>query len=182
MTRFLCSLSLLTLFGCARSTAHLEPVQPFDVGRYTGVWYEAARFPHRFEEGLERVSAEYSRREDGTLRVLNKGFNPETGQWGQIEGTAKFAEAPDVGSLKVCFFWPFYGAYKIVALDTQEYTWAIVTGNTDRYLWILTRQPRLPENEFQDLIARVREMGFDTSQLIRVNQDNSTPSSLDGKK
>ncbi len=163
-------LSLLSLIGCARSTAHLKPVQPFDVGRYTGVWYEAARFPHRFEKGLEQVSAEYSRREDGTIRVLNKGYNSETGKWGQIEGTAKFTQTPDIGSLKVCFFRPFYGAYKIVALDTQEYSWAIVTGNTDRYLWILTRQAKLQEAPLQDLIARARDLGFDTSRLIVVKQ------------
>jgi apolipoprotein D and lipocalin family protein len=179
MTRLLFGLlSLLPVVGCARSTSHLTAVHPFEVERYLGVWYETARFPHRFENGLEQVSAEYSRRSDGTLRVLNKGFNPLSGEWKQIEGTARFTETPDIGWLEVCFFKPFWGAYKIVALDTDTYSWAIVTGNTDRYLWILTRQPHPPEETVQKLIEQARDLGFDTQRLIRVNQTDSSPASL----
>lgn len=162
------ALSLLLLPGC-KSTSKLEVVSGFDADRYLGTWYEAARYPHRFESGLSSVSAEYSRNPDGTIKVANRGFNDNDQKWENIEGIAKMKGAPDRGWLKVSFFQPFYASYKIIHLD-ENYTQAIVTGPTYGYLWILVRDPALPRPKLDALVAKATAFGFDKEKLIYVDQ------------
>ena len=89
-------------------------VNHFDTKRYLGTWYEIARFDHRFERGLDKVTATYSLRDDGGLNVVNKGYNPERGRWQQTEGKAYFTGDPSRAALKVSFFGPFYGGDNII--------------------------------------------------------------------
>lgn len=166
--------TLLVLTGC-KSTSDINVVKNFDAERYTGVWYEAARLPHRFEENLSSVSAEYSFNDNGTIKVLNRGFNDKTQQWEEIEGVAKFKKAKNLGWLKVSFFKPFYASYKVIHLD-EAYTQAIVTGPTYGYLWILVRDPALPQSELDQLVKRVEAFGFDTEPLIIVDQSKNKDS------
>lgn len=65
-------------------------VNNFDAKRYLGTWYEIARFDHRFERGLEKVTATYSLRDDGGLNVINKGYNPDREMWQQSEGSVLY--------------------------------------------------------------------------------------------
>lgn len=166
-------LALLPLFlvGCA-STRDLEVVENFDADRYMGVWYETARFPHRFEKGMSAVSATYSINDDGTINVLNKGYVDAKEEWKDIEGVAKFKGDPDVGWLKVSFFKPFYASYKIVHLN-EAYTRAIVTGPSYGYLWILSRDAEIPQSERDELVAKAKAMGFDVDTLIFVDQSKN---------
>ncbi len=161
------------LVGC-RSTSKLDVVSDFEVNRYLGVWYEAARNPHGFESGLSSVSAEYSLNDDGTIKVLNRGYHDEDRKWDTIEGVAKLKNDPSKGWLKVSFFKPFYASYKIIHLD-KDYTQAIVTGPTYGYLWILVRDPELPETELNKLVAKAGEFGFETNKLIFVDQSLNLP-------
>jgi apolipoprotein D and lipocalin family protein len=156
------------LTGC-KSTSKLEVVTGFEVDRYLGVWYEAARYPHRFETGLSNVSAEYSRNADGTIKVVNRGFSEKKSQWETAEAVAKPKGAPSSGWLKVSFFKPFYASYKIIYLN-EDYTQAIVTGPTYGYLWILARDPALPQRELDLLVERIQGVGFDSGKLIYVDQ------------
>lgn len=157
------------LAGCLGAPAGVEPVSGFDAGRYMGQWHEIARLDHRFERGLEQVTATYSLNQDGTVAVLNKGYNPAKGEWSQAEGTAKFVGAQDVGALKVSFFGPFYGAYNVIDLD-PDYQYALVVGPNHSYLWILARSPTLPAAVTDRLVAKAQSLGFDTSSLIYVKQ------------
>ena len=161
----------LLLIGC-RSTSNLEVVSNFEIAHYLGVWYEAARMPHGFEKNLSSVSANYSLNEDGTIRVLNRGFNDKKEQWEEIEGVAKFKGAAGDGWLKVSFFKPFYASYKILHLN-EAYTEAIVTGPSYGYLWILVRDPALPETRIEELVAKAAAFGFDTGQLLIIAQDRN---------
>jgi apolipoprotein D and lipocalin family protein len=54
-------------------------VSNFDAQRFLGTWYEIARFDHRFERGLEKVTANYSPMDDGGIQVINRGYNPNGG-------------------------------------------------------------------------------------------------------
>jgi apolipoprotein D and lipocalin family protein len=154
--------------GCTSIPEDLTPVTGFDVDRYLGKWYEIARLDHSFERHLKNVSATYTRGENGEIRVLNKGFNFKTDQWKQIEGRALFLEDDTVGSLKVSFFGPFYGGYHIIDLDRQNYSYAMVTGPSRSYLWILSRTTTLDGAIYSDLIAKARKWGFNTEKLIIV--------------
>ena len=107
---------LMLLAGCTGVPEGVQPVTGFELERYLGTWYEIARLDHPFERGLSRVTAEYSRRDDGGVRVVNRGYAAADGRWNQVEGKAYFVESPDLGRLKVSFFGPFYGGYNIFAL------------------------------------------------------------------
>ncbi len=165
-------LALLGLAACSGSTlpANVRPVSDFQLDRYLGKWYEIARLDHRFERGLDKVSAEYSLREDGGVRVINRGFNTATGKWQQAEGRAYFVENPQIGHLKVSFFGPFYGAYGIFELD-PDYRYALVSGPDTSYLWLLARTPRIDTATREALLTKAAALGFDTNKLIFPAQD-----------
>ena len=146
----------------------VSPVSGFELERYLGKWYEIARLDHSFERGLSRVTAEYSRREDGGVRVINRGYSVEEGDWQQAEGKAYFVEDANTGYLKVSFFGPFYGAYVIFELDRQDYQYAFVSGPNHDYLWLLSRRPDPDPELIETFIAAARDRGFDSDALIFV--------------
>lgn len=164
-------LLITTALGCTGIPEGLAPVEDFDPARYLGKWYEIARLDHSFERHLNNVSAIYTRDENGDIRVQNEGFNTKTKTWEKIGGRARFIASDDVGSLKVSFFWPFYGGYHIIALDRQKYRYAMVSGPSRSYLWILSRQKTLDQNIYDELISKAASWGFDTAELIRVAHD-----------
>jgi apolipoprotein D and lipocalin family protein len=157
--------------GCTGVPKGLEPVKDFDPERYLGKWYEIARLDHSFERNLSNVSATYTRGKNEDIRVQNRGFNAKTGAWKQIEGQARFLEGDAVGSLKVSISGPFYGSYHIIALDRQNYSYAMVTGPSRSYLWILSRRKTLDESMYAELVSQADAWGFVTAKLIRVEHN-----------
>ena len=159
------------LVGCSSVSAPngVRPVRGFDVQRYLGKWYEIARLDHRFERGLESVSAEYSIRSNGTIKVVNRGYDSDAGKWKVAQGVAKFIGDPTTGSLKVSFFRPFYGGYHVFALDEADYTYAMVCGPSKEYLWILAREKTLGGEILAELLSRADRSGFETNALIYVD-------------
>jgi len=161
-------LAAALLGGCASVPEGLQPVSGFEVDRYRGTWYEIARLDHSFERGLSKVTAEYSRRDDGGIQVVNRGYDAQRGKWCEARAVARFAGSTDVASLKVTFFWPFSGAYNVIVLDQEGYNYAMVTGSSRDYLWILARQKRLDPAIQNELLAKAKEWGFRTEDLIFV--------------
>lgn len=160
--------ALWLVTGCGPTTPDgIEPVTGFEVKRYMGRWYEVARLDHRFERGMEQVTADYTLQPDGTVAVVNRGFETADGQWREARGKARFAGDPAVGALEVSFFGPFYGGYNIVDLD-PAYQHALIAGPNRSYLWILSRTPRPPRAEVERLVGRAASLGFDTQALIYV--------------
>lgn len=178
--RFLISMSVtfaaVMLAGC--STTAVPPgvtaVTPFDVQRYQGRWYEIARLDHSFERGLTNVSAQYSVQPDGSVRVVNRGFNAAKDRWQEAVGKALFIGSPDTASLKVSFFGPFYGGYHVAAMDT-DYQWALVIGADRSYSWILARSPELDQAQRDAIVAQAKALGIDTSAFIWVAHDRQDP-------
>jgi apolipoprotein D and lipocalin family protein len=160
----LCLLPLL-ISGCTGIPEGVRPVTGFQLDRYLGTWHEIARLDHSFERGLSDVSATYSRRPDGGVDVLNRGYDAAKGQWREASGRAYFLDGPDVGSFKVSFFGPFFGGYHIFALD-PDYRWALVAGYDHDYLWILARERQLPPDLLEGLLDRAHSAGFATDALI----------------
>jgi apolipoprotein D and lipocalin family protein len=120
--------------------------------------------------GLSRVSATYTMKDDGGVKVLNKGLDKESGKWKQAEGKAYFVGAPTLGRLKVSFFGPFYGGYNIIALDKENYSYSLVCGPDMKYLWILAREKKLADETVEKLVDFARGLGFETDKLIFVDQ------------
>ena len=167
-SRLVAAMAVL-LVGCTGMPEGIETVEDFELERYLGTWYEIARLDHRFERGLSNVN--YSMKEDGGVRVLNRGRNAD-GEWEEAEGKAYFVDRPDAGRLKVSFFGPFYGGYNIVELDKVDYGYALVVGPNRDYLWILARQPDLDAATLQRLVAAARELDFPVDDLIYVEHDS----------
>lgn len=158
------------LSGCLGMPGSVKPVQDFELDRYLGKWYEVARLDHSFERGMEQVTAEYSMRADGGVRVLNRGYSPKKGKWSEAEGKAFFVGESDEGYLKVSFFGPFYGSYVVFDLDRENYQYAFISGPDTSYLWFLSRTPTVDPELLARFVEQARSLGFDTDQLIFVNQ------------
>ena len=165
------SLLLLFLSGCTGVPAGVTTVDGFDLERYLGRWYEIARLDHSFERGLEKVSAHYSLRDDGGVRVVNRGYSPRDREWREAEGRAWFVADSDTGHLKVSFFGPAYASYVIFELDRDGYQHAFVAGYDRSYLWLLARTPEVDRALIERFVARSRELGFDTDALVFVKHD-----------
>ena len=167
-------MSLLAVFaaGCTGVPEGVETVRGFELDRYLGTWYEIARLDHPFERGLSNITANYTLRDGGGVKVVNRGYNVEKQEWDEAEGKAYFVDDEDVGRLKVSFFGPFYGGYNIIELDKEGYE--------DRsYLWILSRSPDLDDAVLDRLIADARELGFPIGELIMVDHDSPPPKAAD---
>lgn len=167
----------LVLAGCeepppnrAAGAAPLQTVESVDVGRYMGLWYEIARLPNGFEEGCEGVTAEYTRRDDGGVTVVNtcrKGA-PD-GEAKRAEGRARIVDAESNSKLEVSFFGPFWGDYWIIDL-ADDYSLSIVSEPQGRYLWILARTPTISEETRAEALATLTSLGFDVSKLHWTQQ------------
>ena len=146
-----------------------EPVRAVDVNRYLGKWYELARYDMAFERGCEAVTAEYSLRPDGLIKVVNSCHKgTPVGPLAVAVGRAKRVGDPLGARLKVSFFGPFYADYWVLDHD-PDYAWSIVGEGSGRYLWILSRDPDPPQAVRDDLVRRVREMGYDLT-LLRITR------------
>ncbi|MDT4292283.1 lipocalin family protein [Methylomonas sp. MO1] len=164
--RYLSIMLLSLLCACTGIPDGVKVIDGFELERYLGTWYEIARLDHSFERGLTDISAEYSLRDDGGVKVLNSGYDAEQGQRKIAEGKAYFIDKPDIGRLKVSFFGPFYGAYNIIELDKTGYRYVMIAGPDRDYLWILARSPELPPSILQELIQQAKALGFATEKLI----------------
>lgn len=145
-------------------------VKELQLDKYLGTWYEIARYDHRFERNLVGVTATYSMREDGKIKVLNAGYkNNLDGVLSEAVGKAKIPNPTIPSKLKVSFFWIFYGDYFVLELDAQ-YQWAVIGSSSDKYLWILSRTPQMDPTVYQSLLDKLTQRGYATSKLLVVPQ------------
>lgn len=163
---------VILLAGCTGLPDGIDPVSELDVERYQGTWYEIARLDHSFEEGLSNVTAEYSVRDDGSIRVINRGYSEEEGKWEEAEGRAVFVEDEANGHLKVSFFGPFYASYVVFRLD-EDYRFAYITGYDRDYLWFLSKTPIVDDEALEDFKDVASAKGFDLEELIIVDQSRN---------
>lgn len=163
----------LFLAGCVGSPAGVYPVQDFQLERYLGTWYSVKRLDHSFERDLTDVTATYRVRDDGRVDVINRGLRPEACEWREATAVARFQGRPEVASLSVTFVWPFAGGYHVIALDHDDYAWALVSGPTRGYLWILARDPLLDQAIIDELVAYAASLGFPADRLMRVSHGDS---------
>lgn len=145
-------------------------VKELDLNRYLGTWYEIARFPHSFEKGMEGVTANYSMRNDGKIRVINKGYKDRLdGELSVAEGKAKIPNQLEPGKLKVSFFWIFYADYYVLELG-PDYEYAMIGSSSPKYFWILSRTPHMDDSTYQMLLAKAQQRGYHLDKLEKVQQ------------
>lgn len=162
--------------SCAQkeNNINMTTIKDFDINRYLGLWFEIGRFDHSFERGMVGVTAMYSLNEDGTIKVVNSGYKDSfQGKFKRAIGKAKPADKNNPAKLKVSFFLWFYGEYNILELDKENYSYALIGSSSDKYLWILSRSPKLSDDVLEFLIKRAKERGYDTSKIIWVDQSKN---------
>ncbi len=170
------TLSILTFiimtvfFSCSSIPKGAVAIEPFAKDKYLGKWYEIARLDFKFERGLNNTTAEYSLNKNGTLKVDNKGYDAKKGEWSQAIGKAKFIKGDSIAMLKVSFFGPFYGGYNVIAID-PEYKYALVSGSSLKYLWILSRNTSIPDVVKNKYLKIANEIGYNTSDLLWVEHN-----------
>ncbi|MDA3941987.1 MAG: lipocalin family protein [Bacteroidetes bacterium] len=144
--------------------------QNVDLERYSGTWYEIARFPHRFEKDLVGVTATYNLKENGKIEVINQGYkNSLDGELKTAIGKAKVAKSGNPAHLRVSFFWIFYADYLILELD-ENYQYVLIGSSSDKYLWIMSRSPQLNEETYRMLVQKAAERGYNVDKLQLVEQ------------
>jgi apolipoprotein D and lipocalin family protein len=167
-----------TIFtSCVGIPDGVTAVQNFNKDKYLGKWYEIARFDFRFERNLDNTTAQYSINPDGSIKVLNQGYNYVKKEWDSAEGKAKFVGSESEARLKVSFFGPFYGGYNVVDID-ENYQNALIYGNSTEYMWILSRNKTIDEATKKRFIEKAKKDGFDVSKLIWVNHNKNLKFSL----
>lgn len=167
-------MALLIAVSCSNNAQmdkiNTKTVGNLDIDKYLGRWYEIARFPHSFEKNLVGVTATYSLRKDGKIRVVNQGYKGTLdGKQSTAEGKAKIPDPNDPSRLKVSFFLFFYGDYYVMELD-EDYGWAMIGSSTPDFFWILSRTPQMDEKVYQNLLENARERGYNLEKLIKVDQ------------
>lgn len=144
---------------------HAHAIKNFNARKYLGKWYEIARMDFYFEKNLINATAEYSLRSNGTLRVVNRGYNVKKKEIEESIGKARFVNLPNEAMLKVSFFGPFYAGYNVVAID-PDYNYALVVGRNLDYMWILSREKTIPEEIRHLYLRKAQEIGYDTNNLV----------------
>ena len=142
-----------------------EVVSHVELSRYTGIWYEIARYPNRFQKDCTDTSAAYKLGRDGSLTILNSCL--KRGALDTAKGKARVVDPTTNAKLKVSFFWPFSGDYWIIDLGA-DYDYAVVSGPDRKYLWILARSPQMDETLYGQILKRLKEQGFDISRLEKT--------------
>ncbi len=150
------------------SSQSLETVPSVDLKKYAGKWYEIASFPQVFQKGCQCTTAEYSLDPQGFIVVENRCHR--NGKVSYIKGKATVDQNSGNAKLKVQFFWPFKGKYWIIEL-ASDYSYAVVGHPNRKYLWILSRTPKMNESLYQDIVDRAKRRGFDTNLLKPTDQN-----------
>ncbi|HMR20370.1 MAG TPA: lipocalin family protein [Sphingobacterium sp.] len=172
--------SLLALTAVAAGTviyniwkpvkSNLPVIQDFDLNQFLGKWYEIARIDFFWEKGLKNVTAEYSKNEDGTIRVNNQGTKIKNNKAKQSIGKAKLATAPHVGALRVSFFGPIYSGYNIMHVS-EDYQYALVFGDNLDYMWILSRHKTIPYSIKKIYLDYAEKSGYQLDKIVWTIQE-----------
>lgn len=162
--------SVIILNSCKTIPHGINAVTPFDANRYLGKWYEIARFDFRFEKNLNNTTADYSLNSDNSIKVVNAGFNYKENKWKQAIGKAKFVKDRNTAMLKVSFFGPFYAGYNVVEID-ENYKYALIMGESTKYLWLLSREKTMPKEIINKYVEKAKKLGCKTENLIWVEHN-----------
>jgi lipocalin len=163
------------LFSCNKAETRdmrSEVVNELDIERYMGTWYEIARLPNNFENGLTGVTATYELRKNGKIRVTNQGFRDSiNGKRSRVRGKAKLPDPERPGWIRVAIFLLVYTDYLVFEIDKENYSYALVGGSSPGYLWILSRTPTMDPNIYAKLIEKARQLGYPVDKLELVVQE-----------
>lgn len=158
----------LFFFGQCKVPVPLETVKEIDLEKYVGKWHEIARYPNRFQTDCQCSTAEYAISNKGYVTVTNrcKKNNKEE----VATGKAFLVKGSNNTKLRVQFQWPFKGNYWIIDC-APDYSYAVVSEPSRKYLWILSRTPKLDKSIYTEILERLKQQKFDTGKLLKSTVD-----------
>ncbi|XP_037086196.1 apolipoprotein D-like [Pollicipes pollicipes] len=152
----------------------LKSLDEFDATQYTGQWYEISRYPLIGELGETCVQTNYTLKEDGTIRLENRGKKPD-GSIDSIMATATVKDPAHPASLSVVFDEGFRGSYNVIRTDyTQSalvYACDSLLGFNVEYAWILSRTAELDQSTQDEYVKLMADAGSATNKLTVTPQD-----------
>jgi apolipoprotein D and lipocalin family protein len=155
----------LILSACSISQNPPKITDSVDLQKYAGKWYEIASYPMSFQKDCFCVTADYTLTNKGYVKVFNSCRKGSVnGKVKSITGKAFPVKGTNNVKLKVQFFWPFKADYWVID-KAEDYSWAVVSGPSRKYLWVLSRSPEMQKETWQYITARLRENGFDLGKL-----------------
>jgi apolipoprotein D and lipocalin family protein len=161
---------LICMTATITKSQTLQTVPSVDLKKYAGKWYEIASYPQRFQKGCHGTTAEYTISDKGYVTVENRcNRDSVNGKQSYIKGKAFVEKNSGNAKLKVQFFWPFKGKYWIIDL-ADDYSYAVVSHPNKKYLWILSRTPKMDETVYRQITSRLKEKGFDLTKLQITQQ------------
>lgn len=176
MKKIISILLLAVVVASAASSATIpkkaKAVTGFQTESYMGAWYEIARLDTVYEKNLIHTKMNYTKNNDGTIIVLNTGYNTAKKEWVEADGIMRFVKERDTAMLEVSFFGPFYTGYNVIAID-QDYRYALVAGKNLKFLWLLSRNPDMPESVKSEYLQLAAQIGYKVEDLLWL--DHSAP-------
>lgn len=163
-------LIIAALPSCSTIPERAVAIKPFSKEKYLGKWYEIARLDFKYERNLDNTTATYSLNDNGSIKVVNQGYDTVKKKWVQAIGKAKFVKDENTAMLKVSFFGPFYSGYNVIAID-DEYKYALVAGKSLKYLWILSRETNVPGDIKDKYLKIAEDIGYNTADLLWIKHD-----------
>ena len=155
----------LFLSACSMSQNPPKITDSVDLQKYAGKWHEIASYPMSFQKDCFCVTADYTLTDKGYVKVFNSCRKGSVnGKVKSITGKAFPVKGTNNVKLKVQFFWPFRADYWVID-KAEDYSWAVVSGPSRKYLWVLSRSPEMQKETWQYITERLHENGFDLGKL-----------------
>ncbi|NBO09977.1 MAG: hypothetical protein EBV25_00055 [Methylophilaceae bacterium] len=174
MKKITLSLLCLLMNSCS-SLPPIKTVNYVDLERFMGDWYVIACIPTLIEQDIYNAVESYQLNQDGTIQTTF------TFKKGGFDGKPKKYEpkgfvVPNTGNALwgMQFIWPIKAEYRIVELD-QDYQNTIIARNARDYVWLMSRQPKISDDQYNRYVLKINEMGYDVSKLVKVPQYSDQP-------
>jgi lipocalin len=161
--------SVCLMFNTMAEGKGVATVKDLDLDRFCGTWYEIARLPNNHEKGMVEVFSTISKKDNGKIEIVNNGYKgSHRGKKTTIKG--EMIPHPKMSSWMKVKVWLFSLDYKIINIDRDNYQYALVTSNSNKFLWILSRTPVMQTDIYDGLVDSAKVLGFDVDNLEKVPQ------------
>lgn len=168
MKRKLILASAVVLTACQQHTT-LPPVADLDLQRFMGDWHVIAHIPSWPERKATNALESYRLSANGTVETKFTFIREGETETRTLTATGFPDSASNDAVWGMQFLWPIKADYRVAYVD-DDYTLTIVARNKRDYLWIMARDPVIPDTTLNDLIQRSQELGYDMTQLRLIPQ------------
>lgn len=156
------------LSGCS-SMEPLKTVDHVDIERFMGDWYVIANIPTAIEKGAHNAIESYRLDDDGSIATTFTFY--KNGFGGPLKTYEPRGYVSDESNAiwGMQFIWPIKADYRIIYLD-EDYSVTVIGRNKRDYVWIMAREPAIPEPEYASIVSLLEAVGYNSADIQRVPQ------------